>query len=91
MHSASVTVAAACRAKGAIVDAGAIDVVDRAALAARLVSIDDAHPVDWRVIANAGISIGQGQFLSTTSVVRKTLDVNVGGVLNTVEPGLATQ
>ncbi len=79
-------VAAACRAKGAIVDAGAIDVVDRAALAAWLVSIDDAHPVDL-VIANAGISIDKdNSSLDDFSVVRKTLDVNVGGVLNTVEP-----
>ena len=79
-------VAAACRAKGATVDAGAIDVVDRAALAAWLLRIDDAHPVDL-VIANAGISIDKdNSSLDDFSVVRKTLDVNVGGVLNTVEP-----
>jgi short-subunit dehydrogenase len=79
-------VAAACRAKGAIVDAGLIDVVDRPALADWLVKFDDAHPVDL-VIANAGISIDKdNSSLDDFSIVRKTLDVNVGGMLNTVEP-----
>jgi short-subunit dehydrogenase len=79
-------VAAACRAKGATVDAGRIDVVERAALAAWLTKFDDAHPVDL-VIANAGISIDKdNSSLDDFSIVRKTLDVNVGGMLNTVEP-----
>jgi short-subunit dehydrogenase len=79
-------VAAACRAKGATVDAGRIDVVERAALAAWLTAFDDAHPVDL-VIANAGISIDKdNSSLDDFSIVRMTLDVNVGGVLNTVEP-----
>ena len=79
-------VAAACRARGATVDAGAIDVADRAASADWLSRFDDAHPVDL-VIANAGISIDKdNSSLDDFAVVRKTLDVNVGGVLNTVEP-----
>ena len=79
-------VAAACRAKGAIVDAGRIDVADRAELAAWLTRFDDAHPVDL-VIANAGISIDKdNSSLADFSVLRKTLDVNIGGVINTVEP-----
>ena len=79
-------VAAACRTKGATVEAGQIDVADRAALAEWLVKVDDAHPVDL-VIANAGISIDKdNSSLDDFSIVRKTLDVNVGGVLNTVEP-----
>jgi len=79
-------VATACRAKGAIVDAGLIDVVDRTALGEWLVKFDDAHPVDL-VIANAGISIDKdNSSLDDFSIVRKTLDVNMGGVLNTVEP-----
>jgi short-subunit dehydrogenase len=78
-------VAAACRAKGATVDAGLIDVVDRAALADWLAKFDDAHPVDL-VIANAGVSIDKdNSSLDDFSIVRKTFDVNVGGVLNTVE------
>ena len=79
-------VASACRAKGAMVDAGRIDVVDREALADWLVKFDDAHPVDL-LIANAGISIDKdNSSLDDFSIVRKTLDVNVGGMLNTVEP-----
>lgn len=79
-------VADACRAKGATVDAGQVDVAERGALAAWLTRFDDAHPVDL-VIANAGISIDKdNSSLDDFSIVRKTLDVNVGGVLNTVEP-----
>ncbi len=79
-------VAQACRAKGATVMAGAIDVVDRAALAAWLATFDDAYPVDL-ILANAGISIDKdNSSLDDFSIIRKTLDVNVGGVLNTVEP-----
>jgi short-subunit dehydrogenase len=82
-------VAAACRAKGATVDAGCIDVVERAALAQWLVRFDDAHPVDL-VIANAGISIDKdNSSLDDFSLMHKTFDVNVGGVFNTVEPLVA--
>lgn len=79
-------VADACRARGATVDAGRIDVVDRAGLADWLVKFDDAHPIDL-VIANAGISIDKdNSSLDDFSIVRRTLDVNIGGVLNTIEP-----
>ncbi len=79
-------VAAACRAKGATVVADTVDVADREALMAWLVAFDDSHPVDL-LLANAGISIDKdNSSLDDFSVVRKTLDVNVGGVLNTVEP-----
>ena len=79
-------VAEACRAKGATVDAGQIDVADREALAAWLTKFDDTHPVDL-LIANAGISIDKdNSSLDDFSIVRRTLEVNVGGVLNTVEP-----
>jgi len=82
-------VAAACRAKGATVVADTVDVVDRATFAAWLTAFDDAHPVDL-VIANAGISIDKdNSSLDDFSVIRRTLDVNVGGVLNTVEPLIA--
>jgi short-subunit dehydrogenase len=82
-------VAQACQAKGATVVAAAIDVVDRDALAAWLKTFDDAHPVDL-ILANAGISIDKdNSSLDDFSVIRKTLDVNVGGVLNTVEPLLS--
>ena len=82
-------VAVACRAKGATVFAGAIDVVDRDALGRWLTTFDDTHPVDL-ILANAGISIDKdNSSLDDFSVIRQTLDVNVGGVLNTVEPLLA--
>jgi short-subunit dehydrogenase len=79
-------VADACRIKGATVDAGRINVVDRDALAGWLTKFDDAHPVDL-LIANAGISIDKdNSSLDDFSIVRRTMEVNVGGVLNTVEP-----
>jgi short-subunit dehydrogenase len=79
-------VANACRAKGASVVAATVDVVERERFAAWLTAFDDAHPVDL-VIANAGISIDKSNSsLDDFSVIRKTFDVNVGGVLNTVEP-----
>jgi len=82
-------VAGACRAKGATVVADTIDVVDRERFAAWLIAFDDAHPVDL-LIANAGVSIDKdNSSLDDFSVIRKTFDVNVGGVLNTVEPLLA--
>ncbi len=80
------TVAAACRAKGAIVLAETIDVTDRERLLPWLTAFDEAHPVDL-VLANAGISIDKdNSSLDDFSIIRKTLDVNINGVLNTVEP-----
>jgi short-subunit dehydrogenase len=79
-------VAEACRAKGATVVAEAIDVVDRARLAEFLTGFDDAHPVDL-ILANAGVSIDKdNSSLHDFSIIRKTFEVNVDGVFNTVEP-----
>ncbi|HEY6980673.1 SDR family NAD(P)-dependent oxidoreductase [Reyranella sp.] len=79
-------VADACRDKGATVDARQIDVTDREALGAWLAVFDDAHPVDL-LIANAGISIDKGNSsLDDFSIIRRTMAVNLDGVLNTVEP-----
>lgn len=79
-------VAEACRAKGATVDAGAIDVVDREGLAAWLTRFDQAHPVEL-LIANAGISIDKdNSSIDDFSIIRTTMAVNVDGVFNTVEP-----
>jgi short-subunit dehydrogenase len=79
-------VAAACRARRATVWAEAIDVVERDKLAAWLAAFDDAHPVDL-LIANAGVSIDQdNSSLHDFSIIRRTIDINVGGVLNSVEP-----
>ena len=80
------TVAAGCRAKGAAVVAETIDVTDRERLLPWLNAFDEAHPVDL-VLANAGISIDKdNSSLDDFSIIRKTLDVNINGVLNTVEP-----
>lgn len=82
-------VAAACCAKGATVVADTVDVVEREKLASWLTAFDDAHPVDL-LIANAGVSIDKdNSSLDDFSVIRKTFDINVGGVLNTVEPLLS--
>lgn len=79
-------VAVGCRAKGATVVAETIDVTDRERLLPWLIAFDAAHPVDL-VIANAGISIDKdNSSLDDFSIIRKTLDVNINGVLNTVEP-----
>ena len=57
--------------------------------AAWLTAFDDSHPVDL-LIANAGISIDKdNSSLDDFSIIRRTFDVNVGGVLNTVEPLLS--
>lgn len=80
------TVASACRAKGATVVSATIDVTDRERFLPWLEAFDDAHPTDL-VIANAGISIDKdNSSLDDFSIIRKTLDVNINGVLNTVEP-----
>ena len=79
-------VAAACRAKGATVVAGTVDVVEREKVADWLKAFDAAHPVDL-LIANAGISIDKdNSSLDDFSRIRKTFEVNVDGVFNTVEP-----
>jgi len=79
-------VAEACRARGAVVDAAQVDVVDREAMAAWLTKFDDAHPVDL-VIANAGVSIDQeNSSLDNFPIVRGIFAINVDGVFNTVEP-----
>ncbi|HYD08406.1 MAG TPA: SDR family NAD(P)-dependent oxidoreductase [Reyranella sp.] len=76
----------ACRAKGATVVAGTIDVTDRSAMSAWLTAFDDAHPVDL-LVANAGISIDQEDpNFEPFDRVRATFAVNIDGVLNTVEP-----
>lgn len=79
-------VAGKCRTRGATVEASAIDVTDRSAMAAWLSDFDDRYPVDL-VVANAGISIDIDRpALADFAAVRSTMDVNFDGVLNTLEP-----
>jgi short-subunit dehydrogenase len=78
-------VAAACRGRGAEVEAAVVDVADRAASAAWIGHLDQSAPIDL-VIANAGISAGTAQGGESAEQTRAILSVNVDGVLNTVLP-----
>lgn len=75
-----------CREKGAEVEMFIGDTTDRAGMQAWLVDFDSRHPVDM-VFANAGISAGPGPLtLEDPAQVRRVFDVNLTGVLNTIEP-----
>ncbi|MEQ8813363.1 MAG: SDR family NAD(P)-dependent oxidoreductase [Thalassobaculum sp.] len=81
------SVAAQCRAAGAAVHAGVIDVTDAAAIRAWVLASDDATPLDL-VIANAGISAGTAGLAGgePEDQVRAVFATNLDGVLNTVLP-----
>jgi len=80
-------VAAACRAKGAVVQDRVIDVQDQSKMAAWIVEADQHYPLDL-VIANAGISGGTAGVMHHEPMdqVRRIFDINLYGVLNTIEP-----
>jgi short-subunit dehydrogenase len=79
-------VAAACRARGAVAVTGVVDVRDRAALAAWLGDFDRRHAVDL-VVANAGILVRMpGGEVEPADDAYGLMQVNVLGVLNTVQP-----
>jgi len=78
-------VADSCRKKGATVESLVIDVVDQAGMESWLEEIDDAHPLDL-VIANAGVSPGTSGETATANQMRRMLEINVTGVLNTIDP-----
>jgi NAD(P)-dependent dehydrogenase (short-subunit alcohol dehydrogenase family) len=89
-------VAAEARAAGATVDERIVDVTDAAAMKRWFADAFAAGPVDL-VIANAGISGGTGAASDdardvapseSQAQVERILDVNVGGVVNTVFPAL---
>ena len=81
-------VAAQCRAAGAEVVTGIVDVCARAELAAWMAGQDDARPLDL-VIANAGISAGTGAYGETDRQARQIFEVNFDGVVNTALPAAA--
>ena len=83
------SVADACRAKGAEVDVAVLSVTDQGHMEDWIVDVDDKRPLDL-VIANAGISGGTGGVMNgePISQARVIFDVNVTGVLNTVGPVL---
>jgi NADP-dependent 3-hydroxy acid dehydrogenase YdfG len=74
-----------CRARGAEVEATAVDVVDRAAVAEWIASADRRRPFDL-VIANAGVSGGTLGGTESEDQTRRIFAVNLDGVLNTVFP-----
>ena len=81
------TVAKQCRAQGAVVDCGVLDVRDRETMREWLVAFDAQSPVD-AIIANAGIAVGtslEGMPESTDDVYR-LFDINLYGALNSIWP-----
>ncbi len=79
------TVARACRAFGAKVEAIPVDVTERAACGRWIAETDARHPLDL-VIANAGTSSGSGGRGESEDQARDIFYVNMAGVLNTVWP-----
>lgn len=83
-------VAVACRAKGAEVELGMVDVRDRAAMRDFLLAADARRPLEL-LLANAGINTGlpAGELAEDPDAVRGIFAINLLGVLNTVEPLIA--
>jgi short-subunit dehydrogenase len=74
-----------CRARGTEVTTASIDVCDADAMQAWLEGFHAHHPIDL-IIANAGISGGTAEGIESAQQTRRIMDVNVGGVMNTVLP-----
>jgi short-subunit dehydrogenase len=83
------TVAARCRSSGAEVRTALIDVRDAAALANWLAEFDRAAPIDL-LIANAGVYTGvpRRDELEDAGAASLLMQINVLGVMNTVQPVL---
>lgn len=79
--------AAACRAQGAAVDEYAVDVVDAGAMKALIEAFAASGRLDL-VIANAGVSGGFKTWDEFPAYARRITDINIGGVLNTVNPAI---
>jgi len=78
-------VANSCRARGAEVEIGFIDVRDARSMRVFIEAFDDAYPLDL-VIANAGVSAGTLGGDESEEQARTILEVNITGVLNTIHP-----
>jgi NADP-dependent 3-hydroxy acid dehydrogenase YdfG len=79
------SVSQTCRARGAEVEATAVDVVDRSAVAEWVTAADRRRPLDL-VIANAGVSGGTLKGSESGDQAREIFAINIDGVLNTVFP-----
>ena len=82
-------VANLCRERGAEVMEACLDVTEAAAVAAWIVNVDRASPLEL-VIANAGVQGGlwRDGAGETLDELHRVMDVNFGGVSNTVHPVL---
>lgn len=80
-------IATECRARGAEVEIGQVDVRDRQGMHDFLRATDAKHPLDL-VVANAGINTGlpSGALAEDPEAVRGIFAINLLGVFNTVEP-----
>lgn len=76
-------VAAKCRAHGAEVRAEVVDVADRAAMESWVGRCMRESSIEV-VFSNAGVATGR----ETSENVRRTFDINVGGMLNSVLPAI---
>ncbi|HIF58610.1 MAG TPA: SDR family NAD(P)-dependent oxidoreductase [Rhodospirillales bacterium] len=74
-----------CQARGAAVIEKIVDVTDQSAMKNWIEEIDDTQPLDL-VIANAGVSTSTSGEVEKSLQQRRMLDINVFGVLNTIEP-----
>ena len=80
-------IARTCRDKGAAVNETLVDVRDRDAMQGWIDGVDSVQPLDL-AIANAGISGGTGGGGEPAQQVRDIFEINLTGVLNTIEPVL---
>lgn len=80
-------VATACRAQGAEVEAGAVDVTDREAMRRWIEDAEGVRPLDL-IIANAGVAGPTTGTDDREERVRDIFAVNLAGTLNTVLPAL---
>lgn len=78
-------VADRCRGAGAAVIAERVDAADRDAMAKWLGRINAATPVDL-MIANAGIAARAPEGRDVPELTKLTLEVNLHGVLNSIQP-----
>lgn len=78
-------VAAQAQKKGASVTITTGNVTDTEAMTAWINNCDQIQPIDL-AIANAGISAGTGGGIESMEQSRTIFDVNVQGILNTVQP-----
>lgn len=83
-------IAGTCRNRGAAVQERILDVTDRTAMQTWIMEIDRNNPIDL-IIANAGISGGiDGSVMEheDPAQIRRIFDVNLQGVINTIDPAL---